>query len=120
MGDTITLTVQWENNESKNIGTAIYTASWGTPTTDVHSEQQFFYMGHKGQMKLDQAHRGFQLSTDEEGYKNMNPLYMRYTPDAQGHFVGQQGYGYKSFDAFVSAVNNIRAGKTTASDYDSS
>lgn len=116
--DTITLTVLWENNESKNIGTAIYTASWGTPKTDVHSEQMFFYMGHKGQMKLDQAHRGFILATDADGFKNINPLYMRYTPDAQGRFVGQSGYGIKSFEAFVDAVNDIRKGVSSASDYD--
>ena len=58
--DTITLCVQWEiqqNNENENssgsgstvqYGTAIYTASWIAPTSDVHSQQRFFYMGHKG------------------------------------------------------------------------
>lgn len=65
--DTITLTVQWENlniikpsssllvvdNSNDNIqvtgyGTAIYTSSWIAPISDVHSQQRFFYMGHKG------------------------------------------------------------------------
>jgi D-galacturonate reductase len=116
--DTITVTATWENNESKNVGTAVYTASWATPRTDVHSEQQFFYIGHAGQMKLDQAHRGFLFSDDKDGFKSVNPLYMRYTPDAQGRFVGQQGYGYKSFEVFVDAVADIRAGKSVASDFD--
>ena len=33
--DTITLTVQWENQPSGNMGTAIYTASWTAPKADV-------------------------------------------------------------------------------------
>ena len=75
-------------------------------------------MGHKGQMKLDQAHRGFIFSSDEEGFKNVNPLYMRYTPDARGRFVGQQGYGYRSFEVFVDAVQEIREGAAAAADFD--
>jgi D-galacturonate reductase len=35
--DTITLTVQWENLGSENLGTAIYTSSWTDPVSDVHS-----------------------------------------------------------------------------------
>lgn len=43
--DTITLTVLWENLEgSGSLGTAVYTASWIAPKSDVHSQQRFFYM----------------------------------------------------------------------------
>lgn len=39
--DTITLTVQWENlDDSKSLGTAIYTSSWIAPKSDVHSQQR--------------------------------------------------------------------------------
>lgn len=50
--DTITLSVQWINNESFNTGTAIYTASWISPKSDVHSQQRFHYMGHKGRLEI--------------------------------------------------------------------
>ena len=48
--DTITLTVHWENllagRAAGGRGTAVYTASWIAPPSDVHSQQRFFYMGH--------------------------------------------------------------------------
>ena len=36
--DTITLTVQWQNVESRSIGVAVYTASWTDSQSDVHSQ----------------------------------------------------------------------------------
>ena len=53
--DTITLMVQWQNIISGNLGTATYTASWTAPKADVHSQQRFFYMGHKGEINVDQV-----------------------------------------------------------------
>jgi D-galacturonate reductase len=56
--DTITLLTDWRNVESGNSGTAVYTASWGAPKADVHSQQRFHYLGSKGEITEDQAHRG--------------------------------------------------------------
>jgi D-galacturonate reductase len=100
--DTITLTVQWKNIESGNLGTSIHTASWIAPPSDVHSQQRFFYMGHQGEINIDQAHRGYTLSTEENGFKSANPLFMKYTP-RNGKFAGQEGYGYKSIFTFIEA-----------------
>ncbi|MBD3181967.1 gfo/Idh/MocA family oxidoreductase [Candidatus Poribacteria bacterium] len=116
--DTITLTVQWQNTKSGSLGTAIYTASWIAPTSDVHSQQRFFYMGHDGEIIIDQAHRGYSVATDAAGYASANPLFMKYTPDAQGYFIGQSGYGYLSIQAFVNAVQSIQKGQTTPKDYE--
>ena len=55
--DTITLTVQWVNIETECLGTAIYTSSWIAPPSDVHSQQRWHYMGQKGELQVDQAHR---------------------------------------------------------------
>jgi D-galacturonate reductase len=113
--DTITLMVQWENLEleggelSGHIGTAVYTASWIAPQSDVHSQQRFFYMGQQGEISVDQAHRGYCMSTDRDGYGSVNPLFMKYTP-CNGDFVGQLGYGYRSLEAFIDAVRNVNAG----------
>jgi len=30
-----------------------------------------------------------------------NPFYMKYAPDEEGHFAGQGGYGYVSFEKFI-------------------
>lgn len=116
--DTITLTVQWENMSTGNLGTAIYTASWVAPTSDVHSQQRFFYMGHDGEIIIDQAHRGYSVATDASGYASANPLFMKYTPDADGYFVGQTGYGYRSIEAFVNAIRSVKAGDAAPADYD--
>eukprot|EP00598_Pedospumella_elongata_P007344 CAMPEP_0184985464 /NCGR_PEP_ID=MMETSP1098-20130426/14130_1 /TAXON_ID=89044 /ORGANISM="Spumella elongata, Strain CCAP 955/1" /LENGTH=464 /DNA_ID=CAMNT_0027509551 /DNA_START=33 /DNA_END=1427 /DNA_ORIENTATION=+ len=126
--DTITLTVQWENivpveggaeGEVRvtGAGTAVYTSSWIAPKSDVHSQQRFFYMGQKGEVNVDQAHRGYNLSVDGTGYRSANPLFMKYTP-TDGKFSGQLGYGYRSIEAFVDAVAAINAGAAMVSQYD--
>ena len=116
--DTITLTVDWENLESGNKATGVYTASWIAPKSDVHSQQRFFYMGHRGEVNLDQAHRGYTLATDAAGYSSANPLFMKYTPDSAGFFAGQSGYGYRSIEDFVEAAAAIRAGEATVQSFE--
>ena len=71
--DCITLTVTWKNVASGNLGTAVYTSSWIAPKSDVHSQQRFFYMGHRGEVQVDQARRGYSLTTDGAGYTSPNP-----------------------------------------------
>lgn len=41
---------------------------------------------------------------------------MKYTP-TDGKFSGQLGYGYRSFEAFLRAVQAINQGKANPSDY---
>ncbi len=106
--DTITLNVTWKNRETGNIGTAAYTSSWIAPRSDVHSQQRFFYMGHDGEVTVDQAHRGYSVATDDAGFASANPLFMKYEPDADGNFAGQSGYGYRSIEDFVLAAHAIR------------
>ena len=54
-----------------------------------------------GEVNVDQAHRGYGVAVDGsggstgEGYKSVNPLFMKYTPGSKGEFTGQQGYGYR-------------------------
>ena len=134
--DTITLTVEWENldtttttatgsapssssGKGNSSGTAVYTASWIAPKSDVHSQQRFFYMGHQGEINVDQGHRGYNMSDDASGYKSMNPLFMKYTP-TDGKFSGQNGYGYRSFSLFVDAVSQINASTASIVDFEHS
>ena len=35
----------------------VYTSSWVAPKSDVHSQQRFHYLGSKGELTVDQAHR---------------------------------------------------------------
>jgi D-galacturonate reductase len=108
--DTITLMVQWKNRADDTSGTAIYMASWAAPKADCHTQQYFHYMGQKGELRADQCHRGYNWSTDAGGFGALNPLYMKYTPDAKGFFVGQQGYGYQSIEKFVDACEDVNSG----------
>jgi len=112
--DTITLLVQWKNNKSGNLGTAVYTASWVAPKADVHTQQSFHYMGYTGEARVDQGHRGYYLDTDESGHLSVNPLYMKYTPDTQGYFSGQNGYGYRSLEEFVRASSQLNSNSSLA------
>jgi D-galacturonate reductase len=115
--DTITLTVTWENVDSGNLATAVYTSSWIAPPSDVHSQQRFFYLGHDGEVQIDQAHRGYTVATDTGGLASVNPLFMKYAPDDGGYFAGQDGYGYRSIEDFVNAALAIRAGEASADDF---
>ena len=47
-----------------------------------------------------------------------NPFYMRYTPDAEGYFAGQAGYGYLSLEYFIKACTRINKGERKADEYD--
>eukprot|EP00878_Enallax_costatus_P023182 GHUV01024646.1.p1 GENE.GHUV01024646.1~~GHUV01024646.1.p1 ORF type:complete len:127 (+),score=38.87 GHUV01024646.1:541-921(+) len=75
-------------------------------------------MGQKGELHADQAHRGYDTATDEAGYAALNPLYMRYTPDANGYFAGQTGYGYISIASFIDAVAAVNSGSKSISYYE--
>jgi len=112
--DTITLLVQWENVKSHNLGLAVYTASWVAPTSDVHTQQRFHYMGHKGEITIDQAHRGYTLAVDDAQFKSPNPFFMKYTPGASGRFAGQSAYGFRSIEAFVQAGTEVNNGTPSA------
>ena len=137
--DTICLTVQWANRDG-TLGIATYTASWIAPPSDVHSQQRFFYMSASqyffgvlrrlcgcslndclgiyaflgvlagGEVRIDQAHRGYTTSTDAAGFASCNPLFMKYTP-ADGKFAGQNGYGYRGISEFVLAANALNRGE---------
>jgi D-galacturonate reductase len=111
--DTITLLVTWRN-ASGTAGHSVFTSSWVAPTADCHTQQNFHFMGHGGEIRADQAHRGYSVSADAAsggtgGLAAVNPLYMRYVPDAAGRFAGQTGYGYRSIEAFVDACSAMRA-----------
>lgn len=111
--DTITLLVEWKNIASGNKGIAIYTSGWAAPeNSEVHSQQKFTYLGHEGELRADQAHRGYEVCTGRK-YANVNPLYMKYTKDAQGYFAGQRGYGYLSLESFVDNCRALNSGETT-------
>ena len=42
---------------------------------------------------------------------------MKYAPDADGRFAGQDGYGYRSIADFVDAAVRIRAGTASTEDF---
>nr|VFJ92730.1 MAG: D-galacturonate reductase [Candidatus Kentron sp. H]VFJ93257.1 MAG: D-galacturonate reductase [Candidatus Kentron sp. H]VFK00454.1 MAG: D-galacturonate reductase [Candidatus Kentron sp. H] len=119
--DTITLSVQWENRPSGHRGIGLYTASWIAPASDVHSQQRFFYLGHGGEIRVDQAHRGYSIAMDGAadgvGLRSINPLFMKYEP-TEGKFAGQQGYGCRGIEAFIDAARAITEGKAKPEDFD--
>ena len=66
---------------------------------------------------MDQAHRGYTMADDAGGFRSVNPLFMKYTP-TDGRFSGQQGYGYRSLEAFVDAALRVNAGEVSAGEVD--
>jgi len=115
--DTITVVVDWKNFEDGSVGHGVYTSSWVAAKADVHSQQRWFYMGQKGEVTVDQAHRGYTAAQDGAPFASINPLFWKPTP-SDGKFVGQRTYGYISFEAFIDAAAEINAGRKSVRDYD--
>ncbi|SPO20739.1 probable NAD binding Rossmann fold oxidoreductase [Ustilago trichophora] len=131
--DTITLLVDFsilnpttQIAESGKRATAVFTASWSAPQgAGVHSEQHFHFVGTSGETRINQARRGYQFTVEDQAQAvtggsctDYNPFYMRYTPDAEGYFAGQHGYGYISLENFVVACTRINKGERNAHDFD--
>jgi D-galacturonate reductase len=139
--DTITVLVTWQKQgDPSKIATGVYTASWTAPQkAGVHrcvvppfslcgrkpltlvsqSNQYFHYMASGGEVRINQAKRGYDVSDDTAGQLMWyNPFYMKYAPDEEGNFNGQNGYGYISFEKFVDACNALNAGTVKLEDLD--
>ena len=119
--DTISLLVQWEKTgEPGKRATGVYTASWTAPQrAGVHSNQYFHYLAANGEIRVDQAKRGYDVADDSAGQLMWyNPFYMRYAPDEDGNFNGQTGYGYVSMEKFVDGCRAVNAKTATTEDLD--
>ncbi|KAK4213322.1 putative d-galacturonic acid reductase [Rhypophila decipiens] len=119
--DTITLLVDWEKTgDPTKRATGVYTASWTAPQkAGVHSNQYFHYLAADGEIRINQAKRGYDVADDSAGQLMWyNPFYMRYAPDEDGNFNGQSGYGYVSMEKFVDGCRSINAGELTPKDLD--
>lgn len=139
--DTISLLVHWEKKDDPSkAATGVYTASWTAPQkAGVHSNQYFHCKGSlqnyhlspssysrsspdmasKGEIRIDQAKRGYDVASDDAGQMQwFNPFYMKYSPDEEGNFNGQTGYGYISFEKFVDAVTALKEGRASLDSLD--
>lgn len=89
--DTITLLVNWEKEGAQGTrGTAIYTASWTAPQkAGVHSQQHFHYVASKGEIRVNQAKRDYDVTMDETGIAWINPFYMQYCKSCSLPFLRQ-------------------------------
>ncbi|KAI1260482.1 hypothetical protein F5Y18DRAFT_254591 [Xylariaceae sp. FL1019] len=114
--DTITVMVTWQKKDDPSkIATGVYTASWTAPQkAGVHSNQYFHYMGSGGEVRINQAKRGYDVADDNAGQLMWyNPFYMKYAPDEEGNFNGQLGYGYISFEKFVDGCRAVNSKSLT-------
>ena len=73
--DTITLLVDWVKRDgSGKRASGVYTASWTAPQkAGVHSQQYFHYMASNGEVRVNQAKRGYEVSEDSTGPMWYNP-----------------------------------------------
>ncbi|KAI8811848.1 hypothetical protein BJ742DRAFT_795820 [Cladochytrium replicatum] len=115
--DTITLLVWFKNVNSGSLGTGVFTSSWTASKGDVHSVQNFKYTGQSGEVRIDQARRGYETTTETGGLSQNNPLFLRYQPDAQGRYAGQHSYGHVSIESFVDAALAIKKRENVAQDF---
>ena len=73
--DTITLLTNWvKKDDPSKVATGVYTAGWAAPqNAGVHSNQYFHYMASKGEIRVNQAKRGYDVTDDETGLLWYNP-----------------------------------------------
>jgi len=110
--DSITLTVSFLDQQG-HIGTAVFTSCWTAPLRpDAHTQQTQHFVGHHGEIHIDQAHRGYKSTTDAAGVASHNPLFFKYTPDRDGKFAGSGCYGYASFEHFIRAAGRVNGGES--------
>ncbi len=58
-------------------------------------------------------------SREDWCFSNLGPrFYMKYSPDEEGNFNGQTGYGYISFEKFVDAVTALKENRVSLDDLD--
>jgi D-galacturonate reductase len=88
--DTITLLTDWvKKDDPSKRATGVYTAGWAAPqNAGVHSNQYFHYMSSKGEVRVNQAKRGYDVTDDDGGLLWYNP-YVQInlkicTPNADG------------------------------------
>lgn len=68
--DTITLLTEWVEKKKggRRRATAVFTASWTAPLkAGVHSQQGFHYLAAEGEIRVDQAKRGYEVVEDRVG-----------------------------------------------------
>jgi D-galacturonate reductase len=67
--DTISLLVDWvKKDDPSKRATGVYTASWTAPQkAGVHSNQYFHYLASEGEIRVDQAKRGYDVADDKVG-----------------------------------------------------
>ena len=112
--DSITLTVSFVD-QHQHVGTAVFTSCWTAPLRpDAHTQQTQHFVGHKGEIHIDQAHRGYSSTTDAVGVASHNPLFFKYTQDRDGRFAGSGCYGYLSFEHFIRAATRVNEGEPLA------
>jgi len=119
--DTITVLVTWQKKDDPSkVATGVYTASWTAPQkAGVHSNQYFHYLAAEGEIRINQAKRGYDVADDTAGQLMWyNPFYMKYAPDEEGNFNGQSGYGYVSFEKFVDGCRAVNNGSLKPADLD--
>lgn len=57
-----------------------YAIRWAAPLkAGVHSEQHFHYMASKGEVKVDQAHRGYSIVDDSIGKVSLSSETFKFT-----------------------------------------
>ncbi|KAJ2973433.1 hypothetical protein NUW58_g8939 [Xylaria curta] len=72
--------VTWQKKDDPSkIATGVYTASWTAPQkAGVHSNQYFHYMAASGEVRINQAKRGYDVADDTAGQLMWyNPFYMK-------------------------------------------
>lgn len=119
--DTISVLVTWaKTNDPSKRAVGVYTSSWTAPQrAGVHTNQYFHYLASNGEIRVDQAHRGYDVADDGAGQIQwFNPFYMRYAPDEDGNFNGQTGYGYISLEKFVDGCRAVNEGSAKPEDLD--
>lgn len=119
--DTISLLVTWaKKDEPTKRAIGVYTSSWTAPQkAGIHTNQYFHYLASNGEIRVDQAHRGYDIADDSAGQLQwFNPFYMRYAPDEDGNFNGQTGYGYISIEKFVDGCLAVNEGRLKPDDLD--
>ena len=109
--DAIQAAITWDTgtpNASPFV--SIINTSWvDSNESSAMSQQSISVTGTKGRIEADQTRRGFRITSDSQGVRDVNP-YFTLSRQSEDGWLKFSGYGIESILRFVSDVASVNSG----------
>lgn len=110
--DSIQVLIEWSEGFTSSL-----LVNWIDPNCNSALSQQLIkVVGTKGRIESNQTERGFRLTTDEKGERQINPYFCQPFLDFEDNHISYSGYGIDSIFQFLKDVLDISTGQKSPAD----